>query len=169
MGPEWSLYERLLAELPEDERVSACLVGSAWTLVKARGVGMAMSFHDDTWQSCTTSPIAGRALAEVASGLTSWELTEAAIGLAALNAHYNQRERVEQWLGRRIGDTEDSPVFRSLEDEVAGQEGGGRSATFPDSSVSRHAARSPSSNAAPSRATCRTTPKTICCPPWTGC
>ncbi len=120
MGPEWNLYERLLAELPSDEHVRACLVGSAWTLVEAVGVGMAMSFHDDTWLSCTTSPIAGRPLAEVATQMTSWNLTEAAIGLAALNAHYNSRERVEQWLGRRIGDSEDSPVFRSLEDELAG-------------------------------------------------
>jgi hypothetical protein len=124
MGPEWSVYDRLLAELPADERVSACLVGSAWTLVEAQGVGMAMSFHDDTWQSCTTSRVAGRPLAQVAAQLTSWNLAEAAIGLAALNAHYNARDRVEQWLGRRIGDTEDSPVFRSLEDEVAGKKVG---------------------------------------------
>ena len=120
MGPEWSLYERLLADLPADETVRACLVGSAWTLIEARGVGMAMSFHDDTWQACPTSRFSGRPLAEVAAHLTSWNLVEAAIGLAALNAHYNERARVEEWLGRRVGDAEDSPVFRSLEDELAG-------------------------------------------------
>jgi uncharacterized protein len=120
MGPEWSLYERLLAEVPGNETVQRCLVGSAWTLVEAGGIGMAMSFHDDTWQDCPTSKIAGRPLAEVAASLTSWNLIEAAIGLAALNAHYNERSRVEAWLGRRIGDTEDNPVFRSLEDELAG-------------------------------------------------
>ena len=119
-GPEWSLYQRLLAEVPSAATVRACLVGSAWTLVEATGVGMAMSFHDDTWRSCPTSRISGRPLAEVASWLTSWDLTEAAIGLAALNAHYNERPRVEEWLGRPIGDDEDAPVFRSLEDELAG-------------------------------------------------
>ena len=35
MEPEWNLCERLLAELPTDEPVRACLVGSAWTLVKS--------------------------------------------------------------------------------------------------------------------------------------
>ncbi len=124
MGPEWSLYERLLAQVPVDEKVRACIVGSAWTLVEASGVGMAMSFHDDTWQSCPTSPISGRPLAEVAAYLTSWNLTEASLGLAALNAHYNERARVEGWLGRRIGEGEDSPVFRSLEDELAGKKVG---------------------------------------------
>lgn len=77
MEPEWSLYERLLSEVPSDEKVRACFVGSAWTLVEAQGVGMAMSFHDDTWQSCPTSRLASQPLAEVAARLTSWNLTEA--------------------------------------------------------------------------------------------
>ena len=168
MGPEWNLYERLLAELPDDEHVRACIVGSAWTLVEAAGVGMAMSFHDDTWLSCPTSRIAGRPLAEVAARLTSWNLTEAATGLAALNAHYNSRERVESWLGRRIGDSEDSPVFRSLEDQLAGTKVG-VIGHFPG--LERLAARCDLTVFEParSRAICPTTPRTTCFPRWTGC
>lgn len=123
MGSEWSLYERLLAALPTGERVRECLVGSAWTLVEAQGVGMAMTFHDDACESRLKPPIAGRPLAEVAARLKSWNLGDASLGLAALNAHYNARDRVEEWLGRPI-DAADDSVFRTLEDDLAGKKVG---------------------------------------------
>ncbi|HVO19185.1 MAG TPA: DUF364 domain-containing protein [Anaeromyxobacter sp.] len=119
-GP-WSLYERLLDALPAEAAVRRVLVGRAWTLVEAQGLGMAMSHDDDESEASLQPPYAGRPLRQLAAGLRSWNVREAAIGLAAVNSHYNDRARVEQAFGRRLPERNDETVFQFLLPELVGR------------------------------------------------
>jgi uncharacterized protein (DUF4213/DUF364 family) len=48
-------------------------------------------------------------------------MSEACVGLAALNAHYNRRERVEALLGKRLPESRCEPVFAAMAREVEGK------------------------------------------------
>lgn len=120
----WKLYEALLQEIPTDARVRRCLVGRGWTLVEAEGdetaVGVAMS-HRPEVETPLPSPFAGRPLREVASLARSWNVEEAAIGVAAMNAHFNARARVEALYGRKLSAPSATTSFAAMEEEIAGR------------------------------------------------
>jgi hypothetical protein len=119
----WALYEALVADLPGGPVVGRYLVGQGWTVVDSgRGMGLAMTFPrpPGTGQELRAS-LAGRSLREVAQGLRSWDLSVAAIGMAAVNAHYNRPDRLEELLGRGLGGPMCEPVFVTMADEVAGR------------------------------------------------
>lgn len=122
MDGDWTLYETLLAEVPANERIRACLIGRYWTLVETqRAVGMAMTFSGDERESRVRPPLAGRPLSELAGYLTSWNLAEASLGLAAVNAHFNAPTQVESWLARGLASSDGVPVFTAMEEELAGR------------------------------------------------
>jgi uncharacterized protein (DUF4213/DUF364 family) len=140
------LYEALVAAIPIEPVVGRYLVGQGWTVVESRwagagrwpdddpgaggrltgksggGMGLAMAFPrpPGTGQELRAS-LAGRPLRDVAEGLRSWDLSVAAIGMAAVNAHYNQRDRLEELLGRGLTGPVCEPVFVTMADEVAGR------------------------------------------------
>lgn len=117
----WALYDRLLAELPASARVTRALVGRAWTLVEAGGVGMAMTHRDDVQPSSLDLPLSGQPLCEVAAAIRSWNVREAAVGLAALNAWLNDRRSLEERLGRRLDVAYRVSVFDAMRAEIAGR------------------------------------------------
>jgi uncharacterized protein len=39
----WEIYDELIAEVPTDLRVSECLVGLHWTLIRSKTTGMALT------------------------------------------------------------------------------------------------------------------------------
>jgi uncharacterized protein (DUF4213/DUF364 family) len=119
----WALYEELLAQVPPDVRVRACLVGRSWTLVEtqAQAVGMAMTIDEGCTASRLRPPLAGRPLRELATYLTSWNLAEASLGLAALNAHVNSRAQLRAWLAEEPGESPNAMAFAAMEEELAGK------------------------------------------------
>ena len=121
MTDAWTIYERLLAELPANGVVEACLVGRTWTLVRSGGVGMAKSFRDPGRVRTLGSPIAGVALLELASCMKSWNLYEASIGAACLNSYLNAPERVQSWLRGPLAEVESGPVFAKMGAEIEGK------------------------------------------------
>ena len=115
----WALYDELLSHIPEDP-VRACLVGRSWTLVETdSAVGMAMTIGGHGVRSQLTLPLAGRPLRDLAEHVRSWNLAEASLGLAALNAHYNDPARLRRWLGDDFGAAGAGTVFSAMEDELA--------------------------------------------------
>ncbi len=117
----WALYDRLLAEIPEEATVRRCLVGQAWTLVESEGVGLAMTHPQERPDRAPRPSLAGRSLRALAADIRSWNVREASIGLAAVNSHYNQRGRVEALLGRTLPDSRYEPVFAAMAREVEGK------------------------------------------------
>lgn len=123
----WDLYDALTGPVPASSVVRCYLLGQGWTVAEAAGddgagMGLAMTFPrpPGTGQHLRAS-LAGRPLREVAQGLRSWDLSIAAIGMAAVNAHYNRRERLEDLLGRSLTASMPEPVFAAMADEIAGR------------------------------------------------
>ncbi len=85
----WSIYEALLDPIPADIKVVSVCQGRRWTYVEAEsGVGMALS---DT--SGVREPFQNPEklkLKDLAGWVRSWDFSKASIGLAAVNAFWNQ-------------------------------------------------------------------------------
>lgn len=117
----WAIYDRLLAEVPEGPAVRRLLIGRAWTLVQAGGLGMAMTHQDDFSPAGLRPPYQGRPLRELAAGVRSWNVREAAIGLAAINAQVNQARRVERRFGVKLPARGADLVFSAMAPELEGK------------------------------------------------
>lgn len=99
----FEIYDVLINAIPGDLTVKNVAAGYFWTCVQSDiGTGSAVSasmsyarpFID---KSC----LIGKSLREVAKGAKSWNLIEATIGMAAINAYYNTPD-VAQKNGVRI-------------------------------------------------------------------
>lgn len=99
MADAWSLYDRMIDEVPEDVLVREVVSGSHQCLVDAEcGVGVA-ALHRGGTRLRMRGGWAGRSLRELAALARSWDFEVASVGVAALNAWHNQPGRVEA-LGR---------------------------------------------------------------------
>lgn len=84
------LYDDLALGVADDPVVRT-VVGLNWTMVQGpNGVGMAQTPERGTPGCKGLAPPAGRTLRQLAALVGSWNPFEAALGLAALNAHYNR-------------------------------------------------------------------------------
>ncbi len=118
----WELYDRLLAGIPAEPSVRRYLVGQSWTVVDSGGAGLAMTFPRPPEEAMTLRPSRVGATARgLAEGLRSWDLSLAALGMAAMNSWYNRPDRLERLIGRQLGGTHRGPVFEAMADEVAGR------------------------------------------------
>lgn len=99
MADAWSLYDRMIDEVPEDVLVREVVSGSHQCLVDAEcGVGVA-ALHRGGTRLRMRGGWAGRPLRELAVLARSWDFEVASVGVAALNAWHNQPGRVAA-LGR---------------------------------------------------------------------
>ena len=99
MADAWSLYDRMIDEVPEDVLVREVVSGSHQCLVDAEcGVGVA-ALHRGGTRLRMRGGWAGRPLRELAALARSWDFEVASVGMAALNAWHNQPGRVAA-LGR---------------------------------------------------------------------
>jgi uncharacterized protein (DUF4213/DUF364 family) len=120
----WELYDALIKGIPPDCRVDEALPGDHWTMVRSgKGVGLAMTLHEDTRPRALSPPpgepfCGGMALAELAEAAKSWNFAEASLGMAAVNAYWNspERELVAEAMGR-----EDTEAFRAWRGRLAGK------------------------------------------------
>lgn len=92
----WALYDRLLSGLPGDLRIDDFSAGAHWYSVRADGgLGFAMAPREGLEAPATAGGVSGSILADTARLSKSWNLAEAALGVAALNAFYNKPSRVD--------------------------------------------------------------------------
>ena len=84
------LYDDLALGVPDDAVVRT-VVGLNWTMVQGpNGVGLAQTPERGSPGCKGLSPPGGRSLRQLAALVKSWNPFDAALGLAALNAHYNR-------------------------------------------------------------------------------
>lgn len=101
MGSAWQLYDELIEGIGAGERVLGMCEGSHWTCVEAScGTGVAATCKGGQRQRL--SPLAGKPLRDVAALAKSWDFETASIGVAAINAWYNQPERLHGLAGARL-------------------------------------------------------------------
>lgn len=87
------LYDELIGGIPEKLTVKRFVAGSFWTVVESEvGAGVAGTVKIISRPPLARYAIEGAPLKEVAALALSWNLVEAGIGVAALNAYYNAPE-----------------------------------------------------------------------------
>lgn len=86
----WKLYDDLIEGIPEDWRAEEIVRGCDYAYVRSRnGLGMG-EFLPNSWRApLSLKNLEGAPLREVAACIKSWNFPEASIGLAAINAYYN--------------------------------------------------------------------------------
>ncbi|NLP36640.1 MAG: DUF364 domain-containing protein [Firmicutes bacterium] len=120
----WKLYDSLIDAIPEEIKVADFLCGNSWTMIRTDkgGIGLATTAKEVTRKPLLDRQIKGLPLKEVAEAAKSWNMLEASIGVAAINAYYNAAKRAIR-LG--IAHTEwqhtDSEAFTIFKDEVKGK------------------------------------------------
>jgi len=86
----WEIYDALIKGIPENKIVDEVICGKKRTLIRSgNGVGIASSRPCETRMPMLTKNMIGMPLHEVAECVKSWNFVEAAVGVAAINAHYN--------------------------------------------------------------------------------
>jgi uncharacterized protein (DUF4213/DUF364 family) len=84
-------------------------------------MGLAMTFSGGPLSEAPAQPLAGRPLRDLATLLKSWNLREAAVGMAAVNAHFNAPERVSEWVSKPLEELHSAGAFSSMLEEMAGK------------------------------------------------
>ncbi len=86
----WKLYDDLIEGIPEDWRAEEIVRGCDYAYVRS-GTGLGMGeFLPNSWRApLSLKNLDGAPLREVAACIKSWNFPEASIGLAAINAYYN--------------------------------------------------------------------------------
>lgn len=112
----WEIYDKLISEIPENLIVKEVMVGTSWTMVSTdENVGVAMTINETSIPSDFKYSLTGAALKEVATLVKSWNFIEASIGLSAINAYYNFKERIlaesEKIWSKVAWDTSNKDVF----------------------------------------------------------
>ena len=89
----WELYDDLIKGIPENLTVDELVCGCRNSYVRSgNGSGMENYYLCDTRMPMFTKNLIGAPLREVAECVKSWNLVEASIGVAAINAYYNNPE-----------------------------------------------------------------------------
>ena len=98
----WKFYNHLIAGIPEGIRVLDCCLGRDWCYVDAEcGMGMGHVFSGGAARTFG-GDVRDFELHQLAQLAKSWNLGEASIGVAALNAWYSQPEKIVE-LGGTVG------------------------------------------------------------------
>lgn len=101
----WEIFDRLIAGIPEDWKAEEIVRGTSYSYVKSSGsIGIGELLFYDYRKPMLAQNMEGAPLREVAECIKSWNFSEAAIGLAAINAYYNNPE-VAKKAGVAIGDS----------------------------------------------------------------
>jgi uncharacterized protein len=116
------IYRELVAAVQAGQTVTACVAGLVWTLVEAGGhSGLALTLQEGVFNSLLPGQIEGAEARSLAAHITSWNMFDASLALAALNAWYNRRARVEELLGRKLSSERGSRLFERLSVRFAGK------------------------------------------------
>lgn len=122
----WKIYDDLIKGIPENLIVDDLITGSVTSCVKSgKGSGIASFRSYETRMPMFTKDLIGAPLREVATCSKSWNFVEASIGVAAINAYYNNPEvarknGVEFSDSKRIEDRVFDPFIMS-QNEVKGK------------------------------------------------
>lgn len=121
----WSIYDKLIAGIPEGLTADIIAVGRTMTIVvNEMGAGLSDVFECNTRSPVMNGSLTGAPLRRVAELVKSWNFPEASVGLAAINSYYNSPE-VARCNGVVLSDSyakeKLNDPFIALQEEVAGK------------------------------------------------
>ena len=106
-GP-WSLYNKMIEGIPEGIAVRDYCLGTHWSYVNSdAGMGIAWTASGGA-KRVYKGDLRDRELREVAQLAKSWCFEEATLGVAALNAWYSQKDKLDP-MGARYDEPVDLP------------------------------------------------------------
>jgi len=101
----WSIYDALIAGIPEEWKAEEIVRGSEYSYVKSEGsIGIGELLAYDWRIPLFSKNMEGAPLRTVAECIKSWNFPEASLGLAAINAYYNNLGMAKK-SGVTIGDS----------------------------------------------------------------
>ncbi len=101
----WGVFDRLIGGIPENWKAEEIVRGSHYTYVRSgNGLGIAGQMDYEFRRPFQVRNLEGAPLREVAGCIKSWNFGEASLGLAAINAFYNNPE-VARGAGVAISDS----------------------------------------------------------------
>lgn len=92
----WEIYDNLIEPIPDDVKIEDYFAGIQWTSVTAGGCTGAAATNPLQTIPRTEKNILDMSWKEAAGLIKSWNFTEASIGAAAVNAFYNQPDRISR-------------------------------------------------------------------------
>jgi hypothetical protein len=96
----FSLYDDLIDPIPSYLVVRRAVLGASWAAVTTdEGAGVAMRLDTVSRPSELPEDLSGLSLRTLASAAKSWNLADASLGVAAINAFYNSAGGVEKSFG----------------------------------------------------------------------
>ncbi|MDD2421490.1 MAG: DUF364 domain-containing protein [Heliobacteriaceae bacterium] len=119
----WDLYDHLL-ETTTPGKAQKVLAGLWWTAVQGETLGLALSVPRSGKETTLAGALQGRELRDLAGLIKSWNFTEAAIGLAAINSCLNTPKAVEQLSGKGLTQLPDISAFDFILDLSRGKKVG---------------------------------------------
>jgi uncharacterized protein len=125
----WEIYDELIAAIPPKLEVSDCLVGLHWTLIRSRGLGIALTPFERSHSgpkgasviAGISKQIAGMSVCKLAEYVKSWDPFEATLGLAAINSVFNSPELVERIYRQPLSNQGNVSAFVHYADMVRGK------------------------------------------------
>ena len=91
-----AIYQELIERIPEDIAAADIVVGDIWLVVNAPCGCGAASVYDEGHEIGRRPAYEGRSLKQLAGMIDSDDPVEQGISMAAINAFYNQTERLEE-------------------------------------------------------------------------
>lgn len=122
----WEIYDAMIDGIPADLIVDELISGYEASYVRSgKGAGIAYLRDYQTRMPMFTKNLIGAPLREVAGAVKSWNFVEASVGLAAINAYYNNPETarangVNFSDARRVEDRMHDPFIMS-QNEIKGK------------------------------------------------
>lgn len=123
MSSPWQIYDELIDGIDPRLTVTAASIGLQWCRVTSSGggIGMAYAIAERSRPALLQAPtMVGMPLKAIAELARSWNLAEAGIGMAAINAHYSQVDRAKAAGFERSGGEDWQHIFNAYRDTVAG-------------------------------------------------
>ncbi|WP_368293300.1 DUF364 domain-containing protein [Dehalobacter sp. TBBPA1] len=117
----WKIYDELIAAVPSELRVTDCMVGINWILVRSLTTGIAMTMENGMGAVKDCGSLVGKQVREIAEYVKSWNSLEAGLGLAAINSAINTVARVESLTNKSLDCQEQDNVFNSFRPEIKGK------------------------------------------------
>ncbi len=110
----WSIYDALILGIPENLTVDHYLTGDLRCLVRAENTGISTRVKNYQQKDLLNKDLCGRPLREVAALAKSWDFEEASLGMAAINACYNDYASLLK-LGAKISSPDAGGVYDVFE------------------------------------------------------
>jgi uncharacterized protein (DUF4213/DUF364 family) len=126
----WEIYDELIATVPPGLKVSECLIGLHWTLIRSQAIGMSLTpFGAPRMYGAQGASviarigerIAGMSVRDLAPYIKSWNPYEASVGLAAINSVHNSPDQVEKLSGRPLSAQGQVSAFVHYSERVRGK------------------------------------------------